>query len=225
VHGYAGDVSPVRLRLPFFLHHTRPVVMMSPVDSPIREDRVLRGPQIQFRHEGLRAYIGPVSLQRQKEHMRALLQYPGSFFLMNDSDSLCLSPEIPGLCYQEDVFWSNEVSDMMHTMPPGYPFPRLAFQPPYFCSRRVLEQMVKATETLTFESLQLHFIDYYMMRLAVHANLPHRGFPFGCSCGTANNPQGQALMSELVRQGAVMLHSVKTSDVVSLLVRTRSGAS
>jgi hypothetical protein len=228
IHGYAGDANQIKNLMPYYQHHGCQLVVLSPADSKITPKLVGlagREPGIIYGHIGQRAYIGPASLERQKQHLRILLtRFPHQFFLMNDSDSFCLSPEIPKYLYDEpDVFWSNEVSDEMHKMPEGYPYPRLAFQPPYFCSRKVLEGMVKSTETLTFESCPLHYIDYYMMRLAHDAGIKHRGFVAGVSCPTNDYPPGMAGMLDGVEnRGSVLLHSVKTLDVIVKLVDART---
>jgi hypothetical protein len=109
------------------------------------------GPHIWFVC-GRRAYIGDLSLTRQFAQMRVLLEYPFEYFLANDSDSLCISPRIPEYLYADPHnFWSNEVSDLMHQRKPGYKWPRQAFQPPYFFSRRILEQMVATEGTFEYD--------------------------------------------------------------------------
>lgn len=223
VHGYAGDAEQIRNLMPYYLHHKRPVVVVSPVDSPIAPIhlRTQQG-QVSFKYAGQREYVGHLSLERQKQQLKLLLKIPAQFYLMNDSDSVCISSRIPDYLYQEDVFWSNEVPDVMHTMPPDWPYPRLAFQPPYFCSRRILERMVAATEKVTFQScLQLVFIDHYMMRLADAGQIPHKHYIRGCSCPTKNYPPGQAVMKQLVIDGGVMLHAVKSPDVIQMIVTAR----
>jgi hypothetical protein len=156
--------------------------------------------------------------------MKMMLDYPHQFFLANDSDSICLSPEIPPYLYKEpDVLWSNEVSDMMHDRSdqPGYPWPRIACQPPYFFSRSVLEKLIRAGEKIKADP-KTPFIDWCMMAWAVEAGVPHKSFPHGVSCPSANYRPGQDAMRNAVEiGGAVMIHSVNTPDVLYMLSGAR----
>lgn len=217
VHCYAGDQSQVENAMPYYLHHGCPVVVLSPVDSPIKQ--VAAAPTVICRQGGSRAYVGELSLTRQLEHMRMLLEYPFEYFLMNDSDSVCLSPQIPRYVYNEpEVLWSNEVSDMMHNRLLSYRLPRLAFQPPYFISRRNIEKILKFAKRVKTDRTT-PFIDWVMMAWAVTAGIPHKNFLTGASCPTRGHPPGYDLMCELVRKhGRVMVHSIKDQDVLLRLV-------
>src|SRR5712672_3244855 len=94
VHCYAGDQHQVKDFLPWYIHHECPVIIMSPEDSP-----VTISPHI-CHHAGRRAYIGQESLDRQRKHLEILLDYPYDFFLLNDSDSFCVSSELPKYLYE-----------------------------------------------------------------------------------------------------------------------------
>jgi len=202
-HGYYGDSAQIRNMLKYQEHHQCPLVIMSPTDSPILK----MGPHI-CRTAGQRAYIGQLSLDRQYAQMRAMLDYPFEYFLANDSDSLCISPKLPDFLYQDDVLWSNEVSDLMHLRQPDYTWPRLAFQPPYFFSRGILERMI-ATEGKFKTDMQTPFIDWLFMAMAVAGEIPHRNYPNGCSCPTSDYNTRKHMCSQISR-GAIMLHSIKT---------------
>jgi hypothetical protein len=177
------------------------------------------GPHI-CRTAGQRAYIGQLSLDRQVAQLRAMLDYPFDFFLANDSDSLCISPKIPEYLYEEDVLWSNEVSDMMHHRQPGYRWPRLAFQPPYFFSRAILEKMVITAGKFGTDP-QTPFIDWWMMAVAVAGNIPHKNFPHGVSCPTSDYNTRRHMCDRIANHGAVMLHSVKTPIALQEAVSAR----
>lgn len=213
VHGYAGDQDQIENAMPFFLHHyDAPVVIMSPVDSPIRQ--VKSAPTVICRQAGKRAYTGPLSLTRQLLQMQALLEYPFDLFLMNDADSVCISREIPDYIFKEpEVLWSNEVSDMMHQRRLPYRFPRLAFQPPYVISRKNIEKMIAIARTVPVDTVT-PFIDWVMMAWAVASNMPHKNYLNGISCPTRNYPPGIKWMSESVRRGAAFLHSIKDKEIL-----------
>lgn len=216
VHGYYGDSAQVRNALRYYEHHGCPVVIMSPVDSPIQK----MGPHI-CRFAGRRQYIGQLSLDRQFEQMRAMLDYPFQYFLANDSDSVCISPKIPEYLYDSpDVFWSNEVSDLMHQRKSDYPWPRLAFQPPYFFSRSILERMLATQGTFNTDP-QTPFIDWVMMAICVAGNIPHKNFPHGCSCPTSDYNSRRHMCDRVANHGAVMLHSIKTPIALQEVVSAR----
>jgi len=215
-HGYFGDSAQIKNMLRYQEHHQCPLIIVSPVDSRI--DRM--GPHI-CRFAGQRQYIGQLSLDRQFAQLRLLLDYPFDFFLANDSDSLCISPKIPDYLYHEpDVFWSNEVSDLMHARRPEYQWPRLAFQPPYFFSRAVLERMV-ATQGTFPTDMQTPFIDWLMMAICVAGKIPHKNFRDGISCPTSDFNSLRHMCNHITQRGAVMLHSVKRPQALQEIVSAR----
>lgn len=154
VCGYAGDQQQIEELRPWYEHHRCPIVIMSPDDSRI--ERV--GPHI-CRFGGKRAYIGQDSLDRQWIHMRMALEYEFDWYLLHDSDSIIMTPEIPAYLYErDDVVWSNQVTDFRvpgatwvdvatgatTVWPEDYHagFPLIAMQPPYFLSRKMLTHLV-----------------------------------------------------------------------------------
>jgi hypothetical protein len=219
--GYAGDSHQIRMLMPYMLHHQCPVVVLSPTDSPVTSKHVSPRTEIQYRHGGVRAYIGPQSLERQVEHLKILLTFPHQHFLINDSDSVVLVPQLPKYLYQEpDVVWSNVVSDEMHPREEGYPYPRLAFQPPYFLSRKTIQALIDVAPTVEVNP-RTPFIDWCMMSWSVRAKLDYKGFPDGASCGTSHG-EGLELMSNLVRHhGRTFIHSVKDGRVLHRLAWDR----
>lgn len=166
VHCYAGDALRVLNHMPCYLHHQIPVIIMSPEDSKVEITGLI------CRFSGRRAYIGQESLDRQASHMRMALEYPFDFFLMNDSDSFCVSPEIPNILYKrakEGVVWSGEVKD---PRPHASPYPKIAMQPPYFLHRWSLEKMVALSGRIPAHPVT-PFIDWWMLALTCEAGLQH----------------------------------------------------
>lgn len=209
VFGYAGDAQQIWDQLKTHEAHKCPIVIFSPMDSPITR----MGPHI-CRWAGKRAYIGEDSTVRQAAQMKLLLEYPFDWYLLNDSDSVCLSKEIPAYLYKEPLtFWSNIVSDEMHPRKPGYPWPRLAFQPPYFMSRTVLKKFLEVAGDVRAEP-QTPFIDWWMMAVAVQAKIIYKNFPHGASL-PSSDAYSRSVMSSLVRQGKCMVHSIKRKDVLT----------
>jgi hypothetical protein len=201
------------------MHHECPVVILSPDDAKVEISGV------ESRFGGKRAYTGQDSLDRQREHLKILLSYPENHFLIHDSDSVCLSPEIPQYLYAEDALWSNLVVDNIPGREHGYylnGFPRLAFQPPYFVSRKVLERLVASVEggNLTANPT-LPFIDHYMVQLAVHSGVPWKNFRDGITGPISSDHSSFVAAWNAVQRGAVMIHSVKSPDFWRPLMRAR----
>lgn len=215
VHGYAGDGHQIWDQIRVHESHKCPIVVLSPVDSPITR----MGPHI-CRHAGKRAYVGQESLDRQVAQMRVLLEYPFDFYLMNDSDSICLSPKIPEYLYKTPATaWSNIVSDEMHKRPAGYTLPRLASQPPYFMSRPVLERIVERANNIVADPTT-PFIDWWFIAAYHQAKVQYQGFPDGASCPT--DPNSFPVMHDLVREhGRIFVHSIKTPEVLASLIAAR----
>jgi hypothetical protein len=219
VCGYAGDEHQIRQNLPYYLHHGCPVLILSPLDAPIH----IKHPNVKCKSGGKRAYIGKDSLDRQAIHLKLMLDEPFQYFLANDADSVVLSSRLPGYLYAEpNILWSNEVSDAMHDdkRPAGYPYPHLAYQPPYFMNRHVIERLlVGAKDTECDPSTP--FIDWCMMSWAHNAGLAHRNFPDGASCPTSD-AYSFHVMDDLVRRhGRYFLHSIKKREVLLALAHSR----
>ena len=215
VHGYKGDEHQIRDLLPCYEHHNLPLVIVTPEDSRIEK----MGPHI-CRFGGQREYIGLKSFARQLEHWKILLDFNATHYLCNDSDSVCLSPEIPGYLYDEDVLWSNEVSDLIHKLPPTYKWPRFAFQPPYFLSRNIVERLIAAAPLVVPEPKML-FIDWYFMACCTVGGIPHKNFRDGMSCGTTNLHGLRVMTDQVWRRGKIFVHSIKSAPVLRQLTFAR----
>lgn len=233
VHCYQGDAELVRAFLPQFLHHGCKVLVLSPADSPVQIDH----PGVECRSAGNAAYFGQDSLDRQRAHLELLLTYPQTYFLLNDADSMCLSPEIPAYLYEgaQGTVWSNEVRE---TRPHPSPYPKIAFHPPYFLHRDTISRMLEVADRITAHPIT-PFIDWYMVALACEAGLDHKSYPDGRS-GTAwkhgpipetkemghnfvhtpstHGVDGAQRMRQFVARGTVMVHSIKHPPVRDLLV-------
>lgn len=229
VHCYQGDAELVREFMPQYLHHECPVVVLSPADSPVEIDG------IDCRSAGKRGYFGQDSLDRQREHLKLLLTYPQHYFLLNDADSFCLSPELPAYLYKhENVLWSNEVPE---GRPHASPYPKLGVHPPYFLTRKTIEKML----TVNVPAHPITpFIDWYMLALACESGVGHAAFPDGRSFPawrhgaiaetkelghdfhheeTTSGVDGARLMASQVRSsGVIFVHSVKHAHVRDELV-------
>lgn len=173
VHCYEGDKQQVLNFMPCYLHHECPVIIMSPEDSKVEV------PGIICRHAGRRAYIGQESLDRQRMHLQMALEYPYEYFLLNDSDSFCVSPEIPKFLYEQSdgVVWSGEVTDPREH---PSPYPKIAMQPPYFLNRASLVRMLAVAHRV-FAHPITPYIDHYMLQLTCEAGLQHKSHLVGAT--------------------------------------------
>lgn len=216
VHCYEGDAPNVRdlNEAGLYSHHGCPVTILSPEDSPV----VIEG--MDCRQGGIRESAGQGSLDRQRRHMEMLLEYPENFFYMNDGDSVCLSPRFPDYLYAEpNVLWSNLVWNPIPEQQQGYGaeyypggFPRLAFQPPYFISRAVIERLLTVADDPSVKCNPIMpFIDHYMVQLAVAAKVTWKAFPDGISyaISTGVGEMERALV-EVRHKAMKFVHSVKS---------------
>lgn len=227
VCAYDGDIHQVEQNIPGYTHHGCPVVVMSPEDGKIIRDF---GAGVTNAFAGLKGWIGPQTLERQRLMLELMLEYPAEYFLVNDADSVCLSPMIPQYLYDapKNVVWSNEVLD---TNPGETLLPKIALQPPYFFSRLAIRLMLETAKNpptsyisgRTPEGWPLphptQCIDHYMLQLASGPGLEHRNFLNGASFETTSD-HGLKTMSDLVRvHGRVLVHQVKTRRVFAQLTK------
>lgn len=212
---YQGDRRQVDELMPFFEHHKAPIVIVSPDDSKVTKV----GPHICVR-AGKKGYIGQHTWDRQRDQMEQLLQFPQQWFLLNDADSFCVTPEIPSSLFRDDnTVYSNQVDDFRKPgeswqgMPPwpkdyhkGYPL--IAMQPPYFLHRNAMKKIVdKATGLVACPICP--FIDWWWIPAVYAAHVKHARFPLCASCETST-PNGKAVMNQCVKERqAQFIHSVK----------------
>lgn len=196
-HNPNGDAFEIEAMLPFYEHHKRPVVIFSPEDAPIK----VMG-RHHCRHAGRRGYIGQETLDRQRDYLRILLSYPVEmeWFLMHDSDSVCLTSEIPSYLYEDkNVVWSNELEE---PRPHPSPLPKIAMQPPYFFSREALIKMLSICDRIKAHPIT-PYVDHYMLQLVYEAKLTHKEYVKGIMIHPAKGvrePDGTLVIYD-VRKG------------------------
>ena len=141
VHCYAGDKERVEAFLPQFLHHECPVLILSPEDAPVEIDH----PGVTCRSAGKAGWKGAHTVHRQIAHWKIAAEFPQRYFLMNDSDSVCITPDLHAYLYEDtDVeFWCNVIGTHY-----------LNYEPPYFFDHDVLDRMIDVAENPGEEALQ-----------------------------------------------------------------------
>jgi hypothetical protein len=172
--------------------------------------------------------------------MEMLLKYPETHFLMHDSDSVILDPKIPDYLYKEpDIVWSNQVFDDIpeHQTTFEEGWPHVAFQPPYFLSRKTIQAMIAVKDDPRVQATPvMPFIDYYMVQLTMVAGLPWKRFLDCISCPIAIDLRklhpsardvetygmGMKIAMEAVGRGAIVLHSVKNVIAINKLMDARA---
>jgi hypothetical protein len=216
--GYAGDGYRIEQHAHCYNHHLQPFVIMSPRDSAIHI------PGVKCFQAGRRAYIGQDSLDRQRFYMQHMAEWPVDWFLMNDSDSFCVSAKIPEQLYHEgsNVLWSNEVTE---PRPHASPYPKLAFQPPYFFHRNALNKMLKVAESVKAHEIT-PYVDWWMNAVCHEAQLAHRSF--GELEHQSRNPEPYSgsdpwggLDYRIRYCGATMMHPIKTIEEFQLCLNAR----
>lgn len=219
---YAGDVDQVERALPQYVHHGCPVLVLSPTDEPATIDF----PGVECRTAGLDAYIGPESLERHREQMSVLVEYPAKYILLHESDSVCLEPRLPAYLYENDkVVWGNSIDTREHHerndgLAAHDRFP-IALQAPWFFTRDALVDMMTVFDAAA-EVLPDYakYIDWWFVEAARMAGLELKTFPDGVS-----QPIWSAEEVERVRpmvvDGVNMVHSVKSKEALAILVAAR----
>jgi hypothetical protein len=137
---------------------------------------------------------------------------------------MCLSPKIPDYLYAEpDLVWSNIVNDEIPDHQPAYPegFPHLAFQPPYFLSRKTIKGLLAVAGDIRANPT-MPFIDHYMIQLAIRAGLPYKSFLDGVSCPISWDPPSANLAEDAVRhRGCTLMHSIKRKQDLNRMIGAR----
>lgn len=212
---YAGDAHYVSEMMAVHRAHECPITILSPDDSRAEI------PGVDCRFGGKRAYIGQDCLDRMREHLKILLTYPENYFLIHDSDSICLSPELPAYLYAEDVLWSNQVINNLPEQQPGFApdIPHIAFQPPWFMSRKILKRLIEVSEGNTVCNQYLPFIDYWMVEMAVRNDIPWRPLPTALSAALSVSLTDLDNAVDWVHTGMlIFVHSVKGARVARPLM-------
>ena len=220
VCAYHGDQHQVIHALGQYLHHETPVVVFSPEDAPAD----VRYPGIEQVRIGRAGYIGEVSLARQRAHLEYLRARPENFFLLHDSDSLCLSRQISPRLYGESEYtiWSNEITE---PRPHKSPYPKLAFQPPYFLSRTVVEKMLEASHKVGVHPIT-PYIDWWMNAVSAEAELAHKSFTALEHFSQSDTPCDTSDPWEILRyrisyMGTAFVHPIKTVEQLNLCIDAR----
>ena len=227
---YSGDQARVETALDLYLHHDCPVLTLSPADAPAN----ILHPRVTNRSAGRNCYDGQACLDRYDAYLRIMLSFPQKYFLFNDSDSFCLTPELPRRFYDEpDVFWS-----FIHPecRPHTSPYPKVAFQPPIFLSRTSIEKLLSVDRAGVPCHPITPYPDWFWVALSCECGLGYRhnpdavSFP-GWNGGGANtnvggfvsdeNYRGGDRMVAEVLAGKTFLHAVRHPDVVRRVVEAR----
>jgi len=219
VCGYAGDAKRIKNFIRFQEQHTCPIVVLSPADSPIKEMR-----NHICRSAGKRAYIGQESLDRQIEYFKILLEYPFEYYLLNDSDSFVISGQLPEAWYVEAdkwVVWVNRVED---PRPHASPYPKWAFQPPYFLSRNSMKKLISVAHKCPAHPIT-PYVDHFMVQLICEAGIHHRPFtdaehPPYVEAFSGVDPW-KTLEYRIKYCGTVAMHPIKTLDQAVMCARAR----
>jgi len=222
---YDGDQTQVIHALRMYMHHECPVIAFSPTDSKAH----INYPGVECRFVGKRAYIGQESLDRQRLHFEVLLSYPQKYFLLNDSDSFCLSAELPKALYLDaGVVWSNEVGE---PRPHASPYPKIAMHPPYFFSRAALEKMYRASEKIRAHPIT-PYIDWWTLAACCEAGLSRRSFTslehpsshvFRATEADPNRACWQQLDYRIRYTGTIFMHPIKTVEQLVMCEESYKG--
>lgn len=145
IHCYEGETPKLQWMLGGWLHHHAPLLFLSPEDAPVQIGT------FPCKSAGQRGWKGAHTWERQRLHWGLALQEPAEWFLLNDSDSFCLTPELPRYLYDgpTEAFYSNVICHEFEHKDTDHP----NFQPPYFMHRSVLEAMVAEYDTMDLKQI------------------------------------------------------------------------
>jgi|SRR6478609_3515041 len=213
---YQGDANQVVSMMDIYRHHECPITILSPEDSPVLI------PGLDCRAGGKRCYIGEDAILRMQRQLRILLdETPETFFLIHDADSIVLDAKLPGYLYVEpDVLWSNVVIDEIPQQQAFYPegMPHVAFQPPWFTSRSVIEKLLATDVPFNPDML---FIDHWFVQAAIAADVPWKHVEGAISYPTYDPFWAGAAWNAVRYHGTTFVHSVKTNETCDLLRTAR----
>lgn len=216
VHCYAGDAHQVTNAMGLYQHHGCPVVLLSPEDSGVQLPMTIN------RSGGSRAYTGMVSVERQARHLEILLEYDAEHYLLHDSDSVCLSPELPRYLYDEpDTVFYNACPTADYFKQLGVSWPvTTVFQPPLFCSRTSIEKMLAVYDEAVADLPEFgQLIDWWFEAAARRAGLATKPFPDGISRPIWQLYETARIYAMVRCRGVVFLHSVKDPEILDALHR------
>ncbi len=218
VQCWSGDQARVEQHIGMWLHHGLRVLLISPTNEPLTYNH----DQVICDQRGLNDYNGEVSVERYKAQLDALLDYDEDWYLLLESDSFCLSPRLPDVLFDSpDAVWANTVDlryfvDMNDDPDPEVTYQMFnpAMQSPWFFSRSALERMLEVADT-AWDACPPYarFIDWWFPTATRMADLDLRSFGMLGVSHPFQGPPGISLVAEYVRMGAVMIHSVKYTDI------------
>jgi hypothetical protein len=227
IRGFQGDAHQIAMMMPHHKKHGCHILVQSPDDSQIGYESFPGITDLTCWSAGRRAYIGQLSLDRERAHLEQCLKFPHKFFLLHDADSVCLQPEFPKYLYdQPDVIFgqivaNNSEEHKVFFSPPHMPreCPRIAIQPPYFVSRSVIERIVNLPPIFT--NPVMPFIDFLWVQFAMATGLVYKHLRPGASFETST-PLGRHFMHQTVRDdGVVFCHSIKSQESLDAILHAR----
>lgn len=202
--------SQARVRESFrsWTHHGCPVVVMSPIDSPV----TLIEEGLSCLQIGQAAYFGHLMLERLRLELQWMSQQPHKYFLVHEWDSFCLSPQIPEICYSENqqgTIWFNEVRD---PRPHESPYPKIALHAPWFFSKDVIVRMLAVADKIPMHPIT-PFSDWYSLAMACEAGVEARPWAI-IEIGGQRNAETVDGHERARHRGWCMIHPVKEQSVL-----------
>ena len=144
VHCYAGDQERVERMLPYWLHHETPILLLSPEDAPVE----IKHERITCRSAGKAGWKGARTILRQIAHWKITSEFPQTHLFLNDSDTVCLTPELPNYLNDDSIdLWANVIG----TRHPTIPAYGMNFEPPYYLNQWTLARLIDFADHLPEE--------------------------------------------------------------------------
>ena len=215
VHAYAGDLQQVLNQMDSYLAGGRPVLVLSPADAPAEVNH----PRVTNQNAGKAGWKGKHTVERQLEHWQMALDKEHDWYLLHDSDSVCLSPDLPDYIFEDpERFWCNVINtDKTGQIVMAAPGSAGAnYQPPYFISWETLSLAVSVVaRNLDAWAKEWEDAGGEIAIDATYANLVSReGFKAGCYTDGYHlwHESDPEWMVKHAGEGLRFWHGVKTKD-------------
>src|SRR5512138_3800464 len=171
----------------FWYHHWAPIVTLSPTDEPMQVPGIVN---VSLGREG---HTGRASIERWRLMLEWCAEQPFDYFLMHETDSICLTNELPDYLFDNpDTLFSNEMPE--NAQPPIQGFYCLA---PWFFSRKLIKEIVHYIPKLIFTGPANG--DRWLGQILEQGGFKHAPFRNGIGCGTLSMAPDR--MPELIQIG------------------------
>lgn len=179
---------------PVWLQHGFPVLVLTTTDGPIKS-------QFNTVRIGKMGGLSPLAIPRIKSQFVYLTSLDYDWFVVFETDCLCLSKTLPEGIWQKKGLWANVMTDIT-----GRYYCKTWPSPPWVFDK---ESLVKFTTVAAMvrDDIERLASDRWMAVIADFGRIPLNSF--GAQGFSTNNFWHSPEMPNFIRKGAVILHGIK----------------